>query len=126
MPCSSYRPFFVIGITISSSDKVFISTTKPYAGAHKDTIARWINCFMKDLGVDTTIFSPHSCRSASTSAASAAVISIDVILEVGDWTNATTFSTYYRRCIIKEDGDYANSLLSTGAHQGLIHPLPSK
>ena len=86
--------------------------TKPYASAHKDTIARWIKWFMKDLGVGTTIFSPNRCLSASTLAALAAGVSIDVILEAGDWTNARTFFTYYRRCIIKVGGDYANLLLS--------------
>ena len=104
---------------LSSSDNFFISTTKPYAGAHKDTIARWIKCFMKNSGVDTTVFSPHSCRSASTSAASAAGVSIDEILEAGDWTNATTFYKFYRRCVLKEGDEYANSILtnSVGQHK---------
>ena len=74
---------------------------------------------MKNSGVDTTIFSPHSCRSASTSAASAAGVSIDEILKAGDWSNARTFYKYYRRCVLKEGDDYAKSILtnSVGQHK---------
>ena len=45
------------------------TTSKPYGQASKDTPARWIKSVLHDAGIDMTIFTPHSTRSASTSKA---------------------------------------------------------
>ena len=50
---------------------------------------------MNESGVDTKIFKLHSCRSASTSAAKNARVTIDNDLKQGNWTNASTFYKYY-------------------------------
>ena len=59
----SYRESLSLGDT----DELIITFGKPYHPASKDTIARWIKDLMRISGVDTEIFKPHSCRSASTS-----------------------------------------------------------
>ena len=74
-----------------------ITHGKPHKPAHKDTIARWVKELMKLAGIDTGIFKPHSCRSASASAAKRCAIPIDHILQQGNWSNASTFYKFYSR-----------------------------
>ena len=50
---------------------------------------------MNESAVDTKIFKLQSCRSASTSAAINARVTIDNVLKQGNWTNASTFYKYY-------------------------------
>ncbi|CAC5367449.1 unnamed protein product [Mytilus coruscus] len=45
------------------------NSTKPYKPVTKSTIARWVKTVMKSSGINIECFGPHSCRSASTSAA---------------------------------------------------------
>ena len=47
---------------------LFIITQKPYSAATKATIAAWIKLGLKLSGIDLSLFTPHSTRSASTSA----------------------------------------------------------
>ena len=47
--------------------RLFITPTKPYKIAAKDTLARWIETKLQPAGIDLSIFTPHSTRSASTS-----------------------------------------------------------
>ena len=54
-------------------------------------MARWTKSIMNESGVDTKIFKPHSCRSASTSAGTNAGVTTDNVLKQGNWTNASTF-----------------------------------
>ena len=52
---------------------LFITTSKPYRPASKDTLARWIKSVLHDAGIDMTIFTTHATRSASTSKAATKV-----------------------------------------------------
>ena len=81
----------------------FITHGTPHHGASKDTIARWIKEVMTTSGIDTSHFKPHSCRSASTSSASNAGISIANILKAGQWSKESTFYKFYKRNILWED-----------------------
>lgn len=60
-------------------------------------MARWLKEVLKRSGIDDKIFSAHSYRSASTSAAFAGGVHLKEILETANWTNAKTFYTFYRR-----------------------------
>ena len=55
----------------------FVTFGKPYHPASEDTIAWWIEDLMCIGGVDTDIFLPHTCRSASTCKAHITGVSID-------------------------------------------------
>ena len=50
---------------------------------------------MNESGVDTKIFNPNSCRSASTSAATNVGLTIHNVLKQGNLKNASTFYKYY-------------------------------
>lgn len=52
---------------------------KPYAAVEVQTLARWKSATLKKRGVSTDIFTPHSTRHASTSAAFKRGVSIDII-----------------------------------------------
>lgn len=57
--------------------QLFLSFVKPHKPVAKDTISRWIKLTLKLAGIDMTVFTPHSTRAGSTSAASRAKIPID-------------------------------------------------
>ena len=76
-------------------DHLFLTSTRPYHSATSATIARWVKTTLSKAGVDTSIFCAHSTRSASTSAAADAGISIPEILEAADWSSSTTFERFF-------------------------------
>ena len=64
----------------------------PHGPASKGTISRWIKQTMKAAGVDTTVFKPHSTRGAAASAAKAANVPIQGIMNTAGWRSDPTFA----------------------------------
>ena len=79
----------------NDSDKVFISYLKPHKEVCKSTISRWIKTFLGIAGIDITIFSAHSTRAASSSAAKASGVPVGEILRKAGWSSEKTFSKFY-------------------------------
>ena len=77
---------------------LLITTSKPSRPASKDTLAKWIKSVLHDAGIDITIFTPHSTRSASTSKATTKV-PIETVLKTGDWRSMRTFANHYNKQI---------------------------
>ena len=75
----------------TSAEGLFITTTKPYKEASPDTIARWVKETLGETGIDTGLFGAHSCRAASTTAASLKGVSLTTIIKSASWANVTTF-----------------------------------
>ena len=67
--------------TINITQKIFVRHRKPIREAHKETLSRWVKEVMKNAGIDVNIFKPHSCRSASSSAAKEAGVPIEETLK---------------------------------------------
>ena len=61
--------------------QLFISYTKPHKAVSPDTVSRWIKTTLVDAGIDTSKYSAHSTRSASTSAAKGNNIFIATIMK---------------------------------------------
>lgn len=98
---SSVRP--------TNMDSLILTYKKPHRAASSQTIGRWIKQTLHESGIDTSIFGSHSTRHASTSAASRAGISVDVIRRSAGWTNqSAVFANFYNRPII----DSTSSLLN--------------
>ena len=77
---------------VPSTEKAFFVTHgKPHA-ASKDTLAQWIKDVMSKSGVDTTVFNPHSCRSAKSLG-----VPLHKILKSGQWATESTFYKFYQR-----------------------------
>lgn len=89
--------------------KLLITNKKPYKAVSIDTIRRWIKTTFNMVGIHN--FSPHSCRSASTSKANKLNIDIDKIITKGCWKNVETFRKYYDKEIIEAQEEQFNELL---------------
>lgn len=92
---------------------LFISTKKPFRSVTSQTLSRWVKQILTESGVDTTIFSSHSTRHASTSAAKRSGINIEHIRETAGWSkNSETFAKFYDRNIAPDNNQFALSILN--------------
>jgi len=80
-----------VGDTIT---ELIITYGKPYKAASIDTIRRWIKELFENCGL--TNFSPHSCRSASTSKAHDMGVDVQTIMKKACWKNCGTFYNHYK------------------------------
>ena len=96
--------------SIRTDSSLFIITQKPYSPASKSTIAGWLKFGLKLAGIDLTLFTPHSTRSASTSAVVNRV-PIDTIIKTAGWSRDCTFRKFYKRPITN-GASFSNSILS--------------
>ena len=94
-----------------SESQLFISYNRPFKRVSRDTISRWVKLVLTDSGIDTSRFKPHSTRTASTSAASNASVSLDDILRTAGWSSESTFAKFYNKPIVKEN-TFADKVLS--------------
>ena len=65
--------------------ELLITYGKPHKPVSRDSLGRWIKNELTNSGVGTTVFKPHSCRSASVSNAKVNGVPKSVILEKGCW-----------------------------------------
>ena len=61
----------------------FLISRPPFTAASRDTLRRWTKDLLAAAGVDLTIFSPHSTRSAASSKAALNMPLSTVISAVG-------------------------------------------
>lgn len=80
--------------------QLFIAFQKPHKPVSVATISRWLKTVLKLSGIDCSIFSGHSTRSASSSAAFAAGCPIDIIMTKAGWSSAETFAAHYQKPIL--------------------------
>ena len=78
--------------TLRKGSYLFITTIKPHEAVSKDTISRWLKTILQRAGIDTSVYKGHSTRTASTSAANAAGIPINIIMEKAGWSKENTFA----------------------------------
>ena len=63
-------------------------------------ISRWLKEFMRLSGIDTSIFTGHSTRTASASKARQVGLSFPEISKRSQWTNKSTFETRNSKPIV--------------------------
>ena len=102
-PVHTIMKYLQLRSVLCGDSNLFIRTRPPYAAAHHDTIARWIKTTLKDAGIDTDIYKAHSCRHASTSAASIGGVSLKTIMGSASWSNDNTFYKHYKKEIDSDD-----------------------
>ena len=85
------RTLDVRGVT----KQLLLTHQKPHNAASADSIKRWVKECLTAAGIDVEIFRPHSTRGASTSYASRANVSLDLIMRTAGWQNECTFSRFY-------------------------------
>ena len=92
--------------------QLLLSNQKPHRPVLSDTIARWIKVVLTEASINTSVFSAHSTRAASTSAAYNKGTSIDKILAAAGWSTESTFR-YYRKPIVSSDSsNYCAEIVS--------------
>ena len=85
---------------------------KPHKPVSSATIARWLREVLRLAGIDVSIFSAHSVRGASTSAAAGAGVTTNDILKAADWSSDSVFRRFYYRPV--NDPTFGRSVLASG------------
>ena len=96
-----------------NTDKVFLTTRKPYKPVSRDTVSRWVKSLLQAAGIDTTEFGAGSTRSAASSKASSEGVPLDQILEAAGWSQETTFTKWYNKSINGTSNGMAKSILGS-------------
>ncbi|KAL7292896.1 hypothetical protein TKK_0013566 [Trichogramma kaykai] len=92
---------------------LFISCKRPIRAVSTQTLCRWMKKALSKCGINTDIFSAHSTRHASTSAAKRSGVNIDLIRKAADWTkNSQTFARFYDLNIIENNDAFARAILN--------------
>ena len=78
-------------------NSLFIATIAPFKGVTSNTIAHWVRSLLSSAGIDVIVFGAHSTRGAAASKAFAAGVSVDSILQTGQWAHESTFARHYKR-----------------------------
>lgn len=83
---------------------LFITFKKPHHTATTQSISRWIKDVLQKSGIDTTLFTVHSTRHASTSAAARNGLNIETIRKAAGWSeNSSVFAQFYNRPLINKE-----------------------
>lgn len=82
---------------VINRSQLLLSFQKPFKPVSKDTISHWIRYVLKEAGIDTSKFTAHSSRAASTSSADKAGVPIEAILASAGWSTCETFSKFYHK-----------------------------
>ena len=77
--------------------KFFLSYVPPHRPVCKSTIAGWIKQFLQMCNVDVGLFQAHSTRSASSSKALLKGLSVQDILDRGNWSHESTWQKFYHK-----------------------------
>lgn len=95
----------------STCDFLFISFSKPHRAVSPQTIGRWIRLALEECGINTSIFSAHSTRHASTSQAASKRVSSDIIKRAAGWTGESrVFANFYNRPLLNPE-EFSNAVL---------------
>lgn len=85
---------------LTQSDELWITFIKPFKNASKATLARWLKDMLSIAQVDTSQYTAHSFRHASTSTALKAGVNIDVIFKNAGWSNrSSVLNKFYNKPI---------------------------
>lgn len=93
-------------------DNLLLTCKKPFKKASSQTISRWIKQILAESGIDIKVFSAHSTRHASTSAAASAGVCIDTIRKTAGWSSSSlTFARFYNRPV-SDEAAFARSVFT--------------
>ena len=108
-PVTYIKHYITITHSRRSDSRLLISYTKPHKSVTNSTVARWIRSTLQDAGIDVSVFSAHSSRTASSSYSATAQLPLADILKAGGWSNARTFAEHYNKPI---SGNLGQTLLN--------------
>ena len=85
---------------VNNETQLLLSYIQPHRQVVPSTISGWLKKVLNSSGVDVSLFTDHSTRSATSSKASASGLSKIEILEQGTWSNKSTWQRFYKKDII--------------------------
>ena len=96
--------------------KLLISFIKPHKAVTSSSVARWLKSVLSAAGIDTAIFSAHSSRGASSSAA--ANVGTNDILKAANWSAESVFQKFYYKP--SDNSSYGRAVLSNSATNNTV------
>ena len=72
-------------------NQLLLATVSPHQAVTTQTVSRWLVDVLSLAGIDTSTFSGHSTRAASTSKAKSLGVPSKEILKKGNWSRTSTF-----------------------------------
>ena len=91
--------------------KLLLGIIAPHNPVCTSTIANWLKHIMAEAGIDVSTYTGHSTRSASTTKAKSAGLSVADILQKANWSNASTFHRFYDRSEPDRSKQFASLVL---------------
>ena len=99
-------------LRLGVQQELFLAIVKPHKPVSSCTIARWLKCVLNDAGIDVNMFTAHSVRGASSSAAAMAGVTTNDILKAADWSTDSVFRRFYYRPV--HSSSFGDAVLSSG------------
>ena len=78
-------------------NQLLISTVRPFLPVKSSTIAGWIKRLLDKAGIDTSVWTAHSTRGATTSKAAKVGVTVQTILDSANWSSTGTFRKFYNK-----------------------------
>ncbi|XP_044142751.1 uncharacterized protein LOC122932427 [Bufo gargarizans] len=76
---------------------LFISFRSPFAPVTSVTLSRWVKWILSLSGIDTSIFTAHSVRSATATSMTLSGARLEDVMRLADWSRSSTFREFYFR-----------------------------
>ena len=90
--------------------KLLVAIIKPHKAISSSMVAQWLKSLLETSGIDTSIFSAHSVRGASSSAVVSTDISTAEILKAANWKSESVLQRLYYRST--NNSSYGRAVLS--------------
>jgi len=87
----------MIGNLEKRETQLLLSFVKPHKAVSTSTISRWLVEILGLSGIDTSTFTGHSTRAASTSKAKILGVPTKEILKRGHWSKESTFRGHWSK-----------------------------
>ena len=94
---------------VRTTSMLFVKSYKPFSRVTRATISRWVKSCMREAGINTAIFQPHSTRAASVSKAFVHDVPVPDIIKQAGWKGDNAFAKYYLKPI--ENTQFSNTVL---------------
>ena len=85
--------------SFGNTDKLFLTCSKSYRAASKDTISRWCKSIMKESGISIYNYTSHSSRDVASSYPKSLRVSLSKIIQSAVWKSERTFAQFYEKQI---------------------------
>lgn len=96
--------------------RLFLSSKKPHGPVCRATIARWVRDVMGDAGIDTSVYAPHSARSATVSKAIQKGVPVETVISRAGWKSGCCFAEYYLKPIEIEQDAFQAAILTQSSN----------